>query len=202
MNSRLLLATLLSVTLGCSKGPSPQANQTSVPDGWAQYEDDMFRVSYPPNSEIVGVTGNKQNPSSPSLGVIPPPAAGKTVIGGFFLQLDTTSKGMLLRDGIEAELKRTKGDRGVVLSPPKEIPVANGRCLGTIVITPTSNCEKNAGSCFAPVFSMLCDAQNGARYTAGTVLSNGQTRDQLSPQAQQEAAVYERILRSLEFKKS
>lgn len=201
MNPRAFIITLLAFAAACSKTPNSQTNKSGAIEGWPLYEDDVFRVNYPPNSEIVGVTGNKQDPSSPTLGVIPP-AAGKSVIGGFFLQLDTNSKGMLLRDGIEAEIKRTKGDRGVVLAPPKEIPVSNGRCLGTIVVSPTTNCEKGAGSCFAPIFAMLCDGPNGARYTAGTVLSSGSSRDSMSPQAQQEAATYERILRSLEFKKS
>lgn len=203
MNLRIPILVLSAILVACSnKGDSQTAKPTSIPDGWPIYEDNLFRVAYPPNSEIAGAPEGKQDPLNPSLGVVPPPAAGSSVIGGFFLQPDRTSKGMLLRDGIEAELRKAKGDRGVVLAPAKEISVGNGRCLGSIVIIPTTNCAKNSGSCFAPVFSVLCDGPNGSRYTAGTVLSSSANRDRLSPQAQQEAATYERILRSLEFKKS
>lgn len=199
---RTTLSVLLFTLVACGKAPNPPAVGKEQADDWLTYEDDMFRAKYPPNSEVFGAKDSKQDPSKPSFGIIPPPAAGNSFIGAFTLQPDTASKGMLLRDGVEAAIKKTKGERGIVLSPPKEISVANGRCLGTIVITPTTNCEKGTGSCFSPIFPMLCDGQNGARYTASTVLSSSASRDRLSPQAQQEAATYERILRSLEFKKS
>ena len=198
-----LSAFVLLTLVACGKAPNPStATQESQSDGWLTYEDDMFRAKYPPNSEVFGAKDSKQDPANPSFGIIPPPAAGNTVIGAFTIQPDKSSQGMLLRDGVEAAIRKAKGERGIVLSPPKEIGVANGRCLGAIVITPTTSCEKGTGSCFSPIFSMLCDGQNGARYTASTVLSSSASRDRLSPQAQQEAATYERILRSLEFKKS
>lgn len=202
MNFSFILVVLVGLSLACAKKADSQSGKNPDSDGWVVYEDDMFRVAYPPNSEVVGTTGNKQDPAAPSLAIIPPPAAGKSVIGAFVLQLDKDSKGMLLRDGIEAELKRSKANRGVVIGPPKEVSVVNGRCLGALVISPTSNCEKGHGSCFAPIFSTLCDGPSGKRFTASTVLSSGPSRDSLSPQAQREAVTYERILRSLEFKKS
>lgn len=162
----------------------------------------MFRVAYPPKSDVAGAEGGRQDPRNPTLGIVPPPAAGNSVIGGFVIQVDKASQGMLLRDGIEAYLKRDRVEREFTLSPIREVMVGNGRCLGTTVISPSRNCRKDAGSCYASVVHFLCDGPNGARYATFSVLSTGPSPDKLSPQAQQEAAIYERMLRSLEFKKS
>lgn len=166
------------------------------------YEDDMFRVAYPPNSDVAGAEGGRQDPNNPTLGIVPPPAAGNSVVGAFVLRFDKASHGMLLRDGIAAEINRDRDKRQVILGPVRETVVGNGRCLSTIVISQERYCAKDAGSCYAPVASVLCDGPNGTRYSVGTVFSVGPSPDRLSPKAQQEAVVYERILRSLEFKKS
>jgi hypothetical protein len=202
---RLLPTIGFLVLVGCAKTSDGETTAKKGPpttDGWAVYEDDMFKAEYPTGSEVFGANSGKQDPKFPNLGIVPPPHAHKAATGGFFLQPDKVTANMLLRDAIQNEISRIKGKGGVLITQPRDISVSNGRCINALVVAPTDNCPKNSGSCFSPLVLTQCDSSMGARFTAGTVLSVGPARDGLSPQARQEVAVYERILRSLEFKKS
>lgn len=176
--------------------------QSGTADGWTTYEDDWFRVSYPVGSEVAGAESGRQDPKSPMFGVIPPGGVEFGVNGAFTLQLDTKSKGMLLRDAIESERKGKPEDRRVALTSPAEVKVKNGRCLMAAYTWPFDRCEKDQGSCYAASIATLCDDFAGRRYRASTVLSRGRDPKAMSADAQKQAATYERILRSLEFKKS
>lgn len=202
---RLLPTLGLIALVGCAKtsdGAATSKKETLPTDGWAVYEDDMFKAEYPTGSEVFGANSGKQDPKFPNLGIVPPPHAHKAATGGFFLQPDKVTANMLLRDAIQNEISRVKSKGGVLIAQPRDISVNNGRCINALVVAPTENCPKNSGSCFSPLVLTQCDSSLGARFTASTVLSVGSARDGLSPQARQEVAVYERILRSLEFKKS
>jgi hypothetical protein len=150
---------------------------------------------------VAGAKDGKQDAKNPMFGVIPPDAEFG-VHGAFTLQLDRKSQGMLIRDAIEAELRGKESERRTVLNTPTEIRIKNGRCLSAAYSWPFDHCEKNEGTCYASSIATVCDDYAGRRYTASTVLSRGKDPKVFSPKAQQQAATYERILRSLEFKKS
>ena len=203
----LILVAAVVILQACAKSPdstssvTQTASKTST-DGWLTYEDDMFKAQYPPGSQVTGASNGIQNQKHPMLFLVPPPHANLTGIGGLMLQPDTVTKNMLLRDALQSDILRYKKERGAVLMPPRDIPVTNGRCISAVITSPAEFCPKGTGSCFAGGFLTQCDGPNGARYNAHTALSVGPSRDALSPQAQKEAATYERMLRSLEFKKS
>lgn len=196
------ISLFLTACGNSSSSAVPQANSPSAAqDGWGIYEDDWFRVQYPAGSDVAGGAEGKQNPDFPTLAVVPPSSKQNT-FGAFTLQFDSATKGMLLRDAIEASVKKAISPRGAILVHPQEVKVANGKCLTGVASRPDEHCPKGTGSCFTPFIVTVCDDKAGRRYTADTLLSMGKDPKALSPQAQQEAAVYERILRSLEFKKS
>lgn len=200
------LSALVTI-VGCNKSPeqavkaAAESSVASIQDGWQAYEDDWIRIRYPQNTDIGGAEAGKQNPAAPTFAAVPKTNNGD-VAGAFTLQLDPKTKGMLLRDAIQSEVTSRINPRGVVLAAPREVKVGNGKCLSAVVTTPSEHCAKGTGSCHIPFYLTLCDGPDGRRYTATTMLSTSQNPNALSPQAQQQAATYERILRSLEFKKS
>ena len=187
---------------GSSASPAP-AKEASAPhvDDWLTYEDDMFKAQYPPGSDVSGKFRGKQDPANIHLFIVPLPHARLTGTGGLMLQRDKITKNMLLRDALQSDIIRYKKERGALLIAPRDVPVKNGRCISALITAPAQFCPKNTGSCFAPFRLTQCDGPNGERYNANTFFSVGPSRDALSPQAQKEAATYERMLRSLEFKK-
>lgn len=204
MRNLFALLPALLLVLACGK-PAPvasaQSSKAEIPEGWAAYEDDWFKVHYPAGSDVGGGPAGKQNPEFPVLGIVPPSSKEDT-FGTFALQPDTVTRGMLLRDAIESEMKKQVTPRGSILLPAREFKVGNGKCLSGITSRPGTNCPKGSGSCYSPVVVTVCDDFSGRRYNIDSPLSGSQDPKGLSPKAQQEAAVYERILRSLEFKKS
>jgi len=203
----LFLVAAVFILQACAKSPdstssSTQAVSKAAPaDGWLTYEDDMFKAQYPPGSQVTGANNGKQDPKHLVLFIVPLPHAHLTGTGGLMLQLDRITKNMLLRDALQSDILRYRRERGAMLMPPRDIPVKNGRCISALVTAQAEFCPKNTGSCFAPLMLTQCDGPNGARYNANCALSVGPSMDVLSPQAQKEAATYERMLRSLEFKK-
>ncbi|TPW20358.1 MAG: hypothetical protein FD126_1769 [Elusimicrobia bacterium] len=201
----LLVTALLASSCGKpaeSPVAAPLVGQPSSADaGWKTFEDDWFKVSYPPGSAVTTTEDGKQNPASPVLAVIPPDASNG-LAGAFTLQFEKVYTGMLLRDAIQSALGKKMNSRGTMLLAPREIKVVNGRCMTTMVVNPQEHCPKDSGNCFYPTVLTLCDDQAGRRFTAMTMLATGNNPGALSQKAQQEAAAYERILRSLEFKKS
>lgn len=196
----------LFVTSACGRSSPPASSENrpksdSSDSGWLTYEDDWIKVRYPENSDISKAENGKQDKNFPTFAAVPKTAGGG-VFGAFTLQPDTVTKGMLLRDAIQSEVSTHIKPRGSILTPPREIKVGNGKCLSAIVTSPAERCEKGTGTCHTPFFLTLCDGPDGRRYTATTLLSSTRDPNTLPIQAQQEAATYERILRSLEFKKS
>lgn len=194
---------LVLALAACGKSPEVSSQPTSqkANDSWQSYEDAWIKVSYPPGSELVGAPGEKQDLKNPQFGVVPPESEFG-VHGAFTLQLDSKTKGMLLRDAMQSEMNSKKELRANVLTSAKEIKVENGRCLVSALTWPFDRCPKDEGQCFAASLITLCDDFAGQRYSATTMLSRSKAASALSPKAQQQAATYERILRSLEFKKS
>ncbi len=189
----------------CAKGPGagpvkPTATAQPAEAGWLVYEDDWVRAAYPPGSDVVGAEGGRQNRENPNLIIVPPPEAGKTVIGGVAIQLHPRTKGMLLRDAIHSEVQLAANARAAVLSGPKAMNVKNARCMGVLINAPSDYCPVGGGKCFLPTYRTLCDGPDGRRYDIMSVLTKGGRLDALAPVAQQQAALYDRILASLEFK--
>lgn len=197
---------LIAAFSACGKpsaGPaaaSPDA-ETAPKQVWKTYEDDWIRVQYPEKSDVGGAENGRQSKTFPTFAAVPQSPSG-SVLGAFTLQLDPKTKGILLRDAIQTEISSHIKPRGALLFGPRDIKIGNGKCLNALVTAPSEFCSKGEGSCHTPYFLTLCDGPDGRRYTATTLLSTTRDPNSLSPQAQQEAAVYERILRSLEFKKS
>lgn len=198
---------LILLVSGCGKPSAGTAsNATSTannpqPDNWLIFEDDWFRIAYPAGSDVGGGPDGKQDPKFPTLAVVPPTAGGG-IHGAFTLQFEKRTTGMLLRDAIQSEVESGLKNRGMVLSAPREIKVSNGKCMSAVTSRPFDHCPKDSGNCYASTIHTLCDDGAGRRFTAMTLLSVGPNQKGLTAQAQQEAATYERILRSLEFKKS
>ena len=195
---------VLGFLVGCSKSPDAASTSKSVstlPEGWRVYEDDMFKTVYPPDSILEGAKGGIQNPKNIYLSIIPP-NDNRGGLGALFVAQDDVTKNMLLRDAIESDIPRYKGPSGVVVATPKEVPVGNGRCLTALVITPSDACAQKTGPCYSPLILTQCDAPGGVRYNVHTGLAEGPSKTALSEKAQQQAAVYERMLRALEFKKT
>lgn len=207
MRKANLVIALLGVISGCGKAPSsPSARvadqrESGAAPGWLVYEDDWFRVAYPEGSEIGGTLDGKQVPESPTFFVIPP-AAEYGIRGAFTIQFDRKTRGMLLRDAIALEISGKAGEHKRIVAPPREVKVKNGRCLSAGTTELLEGCGENRGSCYLAQIVTLCDDSAGRRYTATTVLSDSTEPGSLSPRAREQAALYERILRSLEFKKS
>lgn len=200
-----LLAMALSAS-SCGKPAESPVASTAAPSpvvgqGWNSFEDDWFKVSYPPGSAVTTTEDGKQNPAFPVLAVIPPEATNG-LAGAFTLQFEKVYTGMLLRDAIQSAVDKSMKSRGKLLIAPREIKVGNGRCMTAMVANPQESCPKDGGNCYFPTLHTLCDDATGRRFTATTLLATGKDPGALSPKAQQEAAVYERILRTLEFKKS
>lgn len=199
-----IIAVVIGLMSGCGKASETASalnSKSSETDGWLVYEDDVFKTIYPPQSELSGARDGKQDPKNVYLSIVPPPH-DQGGIGGFHLLPDGMTKNMLLRDALQSDIARFKGDKGLLIAGPKDVTVGNGRCITALVVAPADSCPKNAGSCYSPLYVTQCDGPNGARYNAHTALSAGPARNALSPRAQTEARVYELILRSLEFKKS
>lgn len=204
MNSFRRYAAILLLFAGCGKHTTA-ATSTALPRnpgirGWLVYEDDVFRVEYPPGSEVAGAVNGKQDAKRPMLGIVPPPAAGRSMYGALSLQPDSRTVGMLLRDALESKVRDLTKSRGTVITGPQEFKVTNGKCLGAIVLAPIDSCPKNHGSCFGSFYKTQCDAADGRRYDASTVMSDSTSESSLSPEAQMEAETYERMLNSLTFK--
>lgn len=203
-----LPAALLLLQSSCGKPSAPSSEladaskASQLPTGWNTYEDDWFRISYPEGSDVGGAQNGKQNPKFPTLAAIPKSAEPGGGFGAFTLQFDVKTNGMLLRDALQSQIAHHTKPRGALLVPPREVKVGNGKCMSAVASWPFDNCPNGQGSCFSASILTVCDDFAGRRYTANSLLSRGKNPQQLSPQAQQEAAVYERILRSLEFKKS
>lgn len=201
------IAFVIALFAACAR-PASESTTKAAPDkealtGWQTFEDDWFRISYPEGSDVGGGPEGKQNPEFPTLAVVPPATkAGKTFSGAFTLQFERRTNGMLLRDAIQSEVQSGLKERGLLLSSIREIKVKNGKCMSAAINRPTEGCPKDSGSCYAPAILTLCDDAAGRRFNATSILSIGSSPSALSSQAQQEAAMYERILRSLEFKKS
>ncbi|TBR24482.1 hypothetical protein EPO15_03945 [bacterium] len=201
------IALIVALFTACSR-PASDSTMKSVADnkapvGWQTFEDDWFRVSYPEGSDVGGGPEGKQNPEFPTLAVVPPTTkAGKTFSGAFTLQFEKRTNGMLLRDAIQSEVQSGLKARGVLLSGIREIQVKNGKCMSAAINRPTEGCPKDSGTCYAPAILTLCDDTAGRRFNATSILSISANPSALSSLAQQEAETYERILRSLEFKKS
>lgn len=206
MKRLLALPLFASLALSCGK-PQTTSNTSetspgsAVAEGWKTYEDDWFVIHYPEGSDVGGAVDGKQNPKFPTLAVVPK-TAGEGVFGAFTLQFDPQTRGMLLRDAIQSSINSKIKPRGTLVSPPREIKVSNGKCLSAMASAPFDRCPKDQGSCFSAYILTVCDDQAGRRYTADTMLSRGTNANAFSSKAQQEAAIYERILRSLEFKQS
>ena len=196
----ILAPAFLVIIAACKKTPTPGATSLEAA-GWGVYEDDWIRISYPPNSEVMGADTGKQDPNNPMFAVIPPTAIPNTSQGGLAIQLDTKTKGMLLRDALRSEIQEETNKGGILLSGPKDFKVLNGRCLGAVIISAGDLCKNEQGTCYTPVYTGQCDDAAGRRIRAFSVLSRSHSKNALGPEAQREAATYERIMNTLEFKK-
>ncbi|TPW20356.1 MAG: hypothetical protein FD126_1767 [Elusimicrobia bacterium] len=203
-----LACALLVLLSACNNSSTPSSSVASPAEtsqlapGWKTYEDDWFRLNYPETSIVAGAKDGKQNPEFPKFAAIPKSEDPGGGFGAFTLQFDVKSKGMLLRDAILSEMSARTKNNGTLLSPAKEVKVGNGRCMSAVASRQLDRCPKDQGSCYSASIVTVCEDYAGRRYSANSLLSHSFDPKQLSPQAQQEAAVYERILRSLEFKKS
>ncbi|MBI3298411.1 MAG: hypothetical protein HYZ75_09630 [Elusimicrobia bacterium] len=200
------LAVAALLLAACKIESAPPAAPTGAA-GWQTYEDDWIKASYPTGSQVVGAVDGRQDPAHPSLAIIPPPTVPGTVHGGLAIQLDGKNKGMILRDAIQSELRPDLEKGGLLLVGPKEFDVVNGRCLGALIISSAGDpCPDRApfngqGTCYTPFYKTQCDDAAGRRLEALSILSLGRAPNGLDPDAKREAAVYERIMNSLEFKK-
>lgn len=208
MNYFLVIPGLLLFQSSCKPAATPTSTVTEarkesqLPSDWKTYEDDWFRINHPPDSYIGGAKNGKQNPQFPTFAAIPKSEDPGGGLGAFTIQFDVQTNGMLLRDAIQFKMSAHTKEQGTLLTPAREITVGNGRCMSAVASLPQDRCPKNQGSCYSASILTVCEDYAGRRYSANSILSHGNDPKRLSPQAQQEAAVYERILRSLEFKKS
>lgn len=208
MNYFLVIPALLLFQSSCKPVATPTTavaearKERQLPADWKTYEDDWFRINHPPDSYIGGAKNGKQNPKFPTFAAIPRSEEPGGGLGAFTLQFDVQTNGMMLRDAIQFKMSAYTKDKGTLLTPAREIKVGNGRCMSAVASRPEDRCPKDQGSCYSASILTLCEDFAGRRYLADSILSHGNDPKQLSAPAQQEAATYERILRSLEFKKS
>lgn len=203
--SLTLSALLLSACGKTGVDAGTAANSSESKDGWTVYEDEIFRLEKPPKSEIFGPVDGKHDANNPGLS-IEPAESEKTVIGAVAIQTERRYAGMLLRDAAASDAEDFAKKGGALLAK-SQVAAKNGKCIGGVLRNPPQACpavhfDPTHGTCYSSVYRSFCDDPKGNRWEVVMLMPSNTAKDALSPRARQQAAVYERILRSLEFKKS
>lgn len=115
-----------------------------------------------------------------------------------------TNEDMLPRDAAEAELKKWTAEGGKALSVIRAIPMKNGSCAFYMVASGVRNCPSSrvAAKCNQDMWLAYCDVPTGKRFLFMGELGVSPNPAQRPLGFVENAAAFERILRSIEFKTS
>lgn len=110
---------------------------------------------------------------------------------------------MMLRDGVNAEVKFYADAPGRLLVPPHQISTKNGACLGFVVADPGTDCpdKVKAATCFSIGYAGQCESPFGKRFSVMGIAAIQPSNAKLEPSAVEMAKTFDRIMATLEFKK-
>lgn len=190
----------------CKKeGPSKET--VAVPpvaeasNGWTAYEDEEFRLNIP-SADAVKRSKLSVTNGSPTFSIEHKDSlkAGGTLSFHPY-ELDQRSE-LLIRDAAELELKDYIAGGGKTLVGVRVIPMRTGSCAVFTAVAGLDCREPNRDMCAQHHTLAYCDSPKKKRYLfIGDLGATGNV-DQRPPGFAENAANFERILRSIEFKKS
>lgn len=161
-------------------------------DGWSVHDDAEFRLSVPPSFKVLGNTASEGFALVHSSVRDP---KGEATFGPYSQRAD-----ILIRDAAELELKDYVSGGGKVLAGVRVIPTRGGSCA---VFTAVSgqDCREATGTLCGLHHTLgYCDSPKGKRYIFIGDLGATGSVDQRPPGFAKNAANFERVLRSIEFK--
>ena len=194
------LAPLLAVLLAVSCKPSkPPASRAPAPDGWKIYEDARISVELPPGMSV-SVTPHSPTDASPEF-TMDPDAAGRSGRATFIL--DEASAGMLPRDAAAAMLGKFVAEGARPLAEIRPLAMKGGSCAVFAAASNGQGCVRTPGNpCHQFYWVGQCDAPGGKRYLYIGDLGDSARADLPPAEFRVNAANHERILRSVELKKT
>lgn len=201
----LLLPLIAAVVfaLACKK-PAPQAaaHEKQSPgassDGWTTFDDADFRVSVPP-ADMVKRSSLSYAAGFPEF-MIDHKDSRVWAGTATFAPHDRRSE-LMVRDVAELELKDIIAYGGKILAGVHAVPMRTGACAAFTAAASAKDCVTD-GSCGNHLFIAYCDSPLKQRYVFIGNLGASDPPGQRPPNFTENSAAFERILRSIEFKKS
>lgn len=193
----LALAWLPAVAAGC-KRPSPApvkavASPEDSSDGWTAYADSEFAVAVPPRLKV------NNDVATPGFAIALKTGMGSTG-EAVFMRYDSRAD-LLVRDAAEFELRDYIAGGGKALASVRRVAMKSGDCAAFSAVSSGRDCATSApGRCNQHHFLAYCDGPDKKRYIFIGDLGATDSVDRRPPGFAENAAAFERVLRSIEFK--
>lgn len=187
------------VILAASCKPKAPAPRAAAPDGWKVYEDARLSVELP-SGMSVAVTPHSPTDDSPEF-TMDPDQAGRS--GRATFVVDDASAGMLPRDAAAAMLGKFIAGGARPLAEIRPLSMKTGSCAVFAAASGGQGCVRTPGNpCHQFYWVGQCDAPDGKRYLYIGDLGDSARADLPPPEFRVHAANHERILRSVELKRT
>lgn len=197
--NRCFLLVMLLCCAACKRqqgaGPSERP-AAALDDGWTAFEDAHFRLAVPPGQMVKTGPQSDADPT-PTFAT----SKGQERVGAFrFLRYEPRSD-LPPRDAAELELKDYVSDGGRLLAGVHAVPMKTGRCAAFTAVSGGKDCHGAfQGACSQHYFLAYCDGPDKKRYIFIGDLGATGSVEQRPPGFAENAAAFERVLRSIEFK--
>jgi hypothetical protein len=165
-------------------------------DGWTTFEDAHFRLAVPQGQTVKTGRQSDADPA-PTFSTFKGQERAGTLS---FLRYDPRSD-LPVRDAAELELKDYVSEGGRVLAGVRAVPMKTGRCAAFAAVSDGVGCQAVfQGACSQHYFLAHCDGPDKKRYIFIGDLGATDSVDRRPPGFAENAAAFERVLRSIEFK--
>ena len=179
---------------------SQPAAQTLVKSiEWKVQDDSVIRFEYPPDRRALSDTGAKAYMVMASTALDALPDIESISIG--LVNPSSSEASLGLRESAAEDIRMWLKDNARIVVSPTPLTLRGGRCLRfqlERIIPPYNNEGPHR---YGTELSAKCDASAGGRYTVNSGTENYPDEGKPSPRAREQIQVFERLVKSIEFKK-
>lgn len=191
------------LTLACKKpAPKVETSEKQSPaassDGWTTFEDGDFRLSVPPADKVLRSSLSNID-GFPTFSTDHMDSMGSSGRASFRPYAPRSE--LIIRDAAELELKDFIAGGARVLVGVHAVPMKTGACAAFTAVAGGKDCATNS-FCGHHMFVAYCDTPLKKRYIFSGNLGDSNQDGQRPPDFAKNSAILDRILRSIEFKKS
>jgi len=207
----VICAASLLALCGCGKegsNPGPKGSQhpsgVALPDGWEWYADSAIKFAHPKDRKVVPLPGDPMGYFVMEQGDIDGMPGAESI--SIAPKSSPNPVGLSLREIVLARLKDAAREDTRLLGSLQNIILPGGRCVYCVTegftIGGCSTPTGNKPACFGLALVSECEAwQKNIPVKIVTTTEAYPDAGKPSPRAREQVQVYERLVKSIEFKK-